>query len=40
MANEGQMIVMVTHDLSAAALADSIVIMHDGRTVKIGRAHV
>lgn len=34
MANEGQMIVMVTHDLSAAALADSIVIMHDGRTVK------
>lgn len=26
MANEGQMIVMVTHDLSAAALADSIVI--------------
>ncbi|WP_058235040.1 ABC transporter ATP-binding protein [Devriesea agamarum] len=39
MADEGQMIVMVTHDLDAAALADSIVIMHDGRTVRtLGRS--
>ncbi|EOM77400.1 ABC transporter ATP-binding protein [Rhodococcus rhodnii] len=34
MADEGQMIVMVTHDLDAAALADTVVVMHDGRTVK------
>lgn len=33
MADEGQMVVMVTHDLEAAALADAVVIMHDGRTV-------
>lgn len=32
MADEGQMIVMVTHDLEAAALADSVIVMHDGRT--------
>ena len=39
MADEGQMIVMVTHDLDAAALADRIVIMHDGHTVKhLGRS--
>ncbi|MHA7132869.1 ABC transporter ATP-binding protein [Oerskovia turbata] len=34
MADEGQRIVMVTHDLEAAALADAVVIMHDGRTVR------
>ncbi|PPH19655.1 ABC transporter ATP-binding protein [Rathayibacter sp. AY1C4] len=34
MADEGQMIVMVTHDLDAAALADTVVVMHDGRTVR------
>lgn len=34
MADDGQMIVMVTHDLDAAALADSVVVMHDGRTVR------
>lgn len=39
MADEGQMIVMVTHDLDAAALADTVVIMHDGRTVSyLGRS--
>ena len=39
MADEGQMIVMVTHDLEAAALADTVVVMHDGRTVEtVGRA--
>ena len=38
MADEGQMIIMVTHDLDAAAMADRIVIMHDGRTVRhLGR---
>lgn len=38
MADEGQMIIMVTHDLDAAATADRIVIMHDGRTVRhLGR---
>ena len=34
MADEGQMVVMVTHDLEAAALADRVVVMHDGRTMK------
>lgn len=34
MADEGQMVVMVTHDLKAAALADRVVVMHDGRTMK------
>lgn len=39
MADEGQMMVMVTHDLDAAALADTVVVMHDGRTVKsLGRS--
>lgn len=39
MADEGQMIVMVTHDLEAAAFADTVVVMHDGRTVKtVGRS--
>lgn len=39
MADEGQMIVMVTHDLEAAALADTVVVMHDGRTMKqLGRS--
>ncbi len=33
MADDGQMIVMVTHDLEAAAQADTVVVMHDGRTV-------
>lgn len=33
MADEGQMVVMVTHDLDAAALADTVIIMRDGRTV-------
>ena len=33
MADNGKMIVMVTHDIDAAALADTVVIMHDGRTV-------
>ncbi|QPL04766.1 ABC transporter ATP-binding protein [Actinomyces respiraculi] len=33
MADEGQMIVMVTHDLEAAAFADTVIVMHDGRTV-------
>lgn len=38
MADEGQMIVMVTHDLEAAAFADTVIVMHDGRTVDtIGR---
>ena len=39
MADEGQMIVMVTHDLEAAAFADTVVVMHDGRTVEtVGRS--
>lgn len=38
MADEGQMIVMVTHDLEAAAFADTVVVMRDGCTVStIGR---
>ncbi|PCC17536.1 ABC transporter [Brevibacterium aurantiacum] len=38
MADEGQMIVMVTHDLEAAAFADTVIVMHDGRTVDtVGR---
>ncbi|MGO1289828.1 MAG: ABC transporter ATP-binding protein [Brevibacterium linens] len=38
MADEGQMIVMVTHDLEAAAFADTVIVMHDGRTVAtVGR---
>ena len=33
------MIVMVTHDLEAAAFADTVVVMHDGRTVEtVGRS--
>lgn len=39
MADEGQTIVMVTHDLEAAAQADAVVVMHDGRTVAwLGRS--
>lgn len=39
MADAGQMIVMVTHDLDAAALSDQVVVMHDGRTVRtVGRS--
>lgn len=39
MADAGQMIIMVTHDLDAAALADRVVVMHDGRTVRtVGRS--
>lgn len=39
MADDGQMIVMVTHDLEAAAFADTVVVMHDGRTVEtVGRS--
>jgi putative ABC transport system ATP-binding protein len=34
MADDGRMIVMATHDLDAAALADTVVVMHDGRTVR------
>ncbi|PPG52497.1 MULTISPECIES: ABC transporter ATP-binding protein [unclassified Rathayibacter] len=34
MADEGRMVVMVTHDLEAAALADTVVVMHDGGTVR------
>lgn len=39
MADEGQMIVMVTHDLEAATLADTVVVMRDGRIVQtVGRS--
>ena len=39
MADQGQMIVMVTHDLDAAALADTVIVMHDGRIVDtVGRS--
>jgi len=38
MADEGQMIVMVTHDLEAAAMADNVIIMSDGQVVgAVGR---
>ena len=39
MADDGQMIVMVTHDLEAATLADRVIVMHDGRiTQTIGKS--
>ncbi|WP_296147780.1 ABC transporter ATP-binding protein [uncultured Corynebacterium sp.] len=38
MADEGQMIVMVTHDLEAAAMADNVIVMHDGQVAgAVGR---
>lgn len=38
MADDGQMIVMVTHDLEAAACADTVIVMRDGCTVEtVGR---